>query len=51
MLHFASDFLAQQLIGCVHVFSCKNSPFVTGECESAAGGEPCHPIRCAQGKL
>jgi hypothetical protein len=51
MSHFASYFLAQQLIRCVHVFSCKNAPFVPGECEGAVGGEPCHPIRCAQGKL
>ena len=43
MLHFASYFLAQQLICCVHVFSYKNAPFVPGECEGAAGGEPCHP--------
>jgi hypothetical protein len=29
MLHFASHFLAQQLICCVHVFGCKNSLFVS----------------------
>jgi hypothetical protein len=23
MLHFASDFLAQQLVCCVHVFGCR----------------------------
>jgi len=31
MLHFASHFLAQQLICCVHVFGCKNAPFVPGD--------------------
>jgi hypothetical protein len=42
-------FLAQQLDCSVHVFGCKNAPFVPfepGDREGAAGGQPCHAERC-----
>ena len=43
MLHFASYFLAQQLICCVHVFGCKNAPLVQGDHPSPGRGQAIAP--------
>ena len=43
MLHFASDFLAQQLVWHVHVFGGKNAPFVHGDHPTPGRGQATLP--------
>src|SRR5216684_4032220 len=50
MLHFASYFLAQQLICCVHVFGCKNAPLVQGDHPSPGRGQAITPTMDEFGK-